>query len=74
MDSAIRYICVIICITAMLIVAVYLRSVEDCTVYNICNIESERKRLTEQLWQKQLRLETLINPAAISEKIQQDNE
>ena len=74
MDSAIRYIFATICIAAMLIVAVYLRSVEDSTVYQICNIQSERRRLTEQLWQKQLRLEMLINPAAITEKIEGDDQ
>ncbi len=57
------------CITAFLVLTVYLRTCEDRIFYQICKVATEQSRLKQQLWQKQLALEGLINLAALSEKI-----
>jgi len=55
--------------TVVLVFAVYLRGLERRNFYRICTVRIQQNRLKRELWQKQLRLESLINPAAISEKL-----
>jgi hypothetical protein len=54
---------------ATLIVAVYLRGANRRVFYKIRTYKIEQGRLQQELWQKQLRVETLINPASISRKL-----
>jgi len=55
--------------TGILIFAVYLRSNNNRVFYEICKVKAEQSRLKQQLWQKQLQLESLISPSAVSERI-----
>ena len=64
-----RFIYVVFCFTAILIAAVYLRSSNNHLFYKLCAIRSEQNQLKQQLWQKQLRVESLVNPAAVSQKL-----
>lgn len=58
-----------LCLTALLIFAVYLRGAQNRTFYELRVCTAEATRLKQQLWRNQLRLESLINPAAISERL-----
>ncbi|MCK5473477.1 MAG: hypothetical protein KAI59_05545 [Planctomycetes bacterium] len=69
MKSRFRFIFVVFCITTVLIFTVYLRSSDKRIFYQLCKNKAEQSRLKQQLWQKQLRLENLINPAAVSEQV-----
>jgi len=60
---------VIFYFTAVLVFTVYLRGLARRNFYRICTVRIQQQRLERELWQKQLRLESLINPAAISEKL-----
>jgi hypothetical protein len=54
---------------ATLIVAVYLRGANHRVFYQLCTYRMEQGRLQQELWQKQLRVESLINPASISRRV-----
>jgi hypothetical protein len=54
---------------ATLIVAVYLRGANHRVFYQRCTHRMEQGRLQQELWQKQLRVESLINPASISRRV-----
>jgi len=54
--------------TAVLIFTVYLRSTDNRIFYKLCTTYTKQSRLKQQLWQKQLQLENLINPAAVSQQ------
>jgi hypothetical protein len=69
MRSRFRFVFVVFCLTAFLIFTVYLRSANNRIFYKICILNTEQNRLKQQLWQKQLHLENLINPAAVSEHL-----
>jgi len=51
----------------VLILAVHLRITNDRLFYRLCRLRAEQQRLKQQLFEKQLQLESLINPAAVSE-------
>ncbi len=55
--------------TAILISAAHLRIANDRNFYQICRQRTHLARLRQQLGSKQLRLENLINPAAVSERL-----
>ena len=61
-----RFVFVVFYFTAVLILTVYLRSANDRIFYKLCTVNIERNRLKQQLAGKQLHLENLINPAAVS--------
>jgi hypothetical protein len=69
MKSQFRFVFVVFCITAILIITVYLRNVENRIFYKLCVGNVKQNKLKQQLWQKQLRLENLTNPAAVSEQL-----
>lgn len=58
-------------LAAVLIFTVYLRHANKQTFYQLCTYQAEQSQLKQELWQKQLRLESLINPAAISQRLEQ---
>jgi cytochrome c-type biogenesis protein CcmE len=66
MSSRLCFVLVIFFFAATLIVAVYLRGADKRTFYEIRMCKIEQGRLQQELWQKQLRVESLINPASIS--------
>ena len=66
-----RFIFVVVCFTAILILTVFLRSGNNHLFYRLCALRSEQSQLKQQLWHKQLRVESLLNPAAVSERLGQ---
>lgn len=69
MKAGFRFVFVIFFVTAVLIFAVYLRNAADHTFYRICTDNVAQNRVRQKLWQKQLQLESLINPAALSQRL-----
>ena len=64
-----RFVFVAFCFTAVLIFTVYLRSADNRIFNKLCTVNTEQSRLTQQLMQKQLQLENLINPVAVSQRL-----
>ena len=67
--SQLRFVFVVFCFTAVLIFGVYLRSANNSIFYELCACNAEMSRLKQELGTKQLLLEGLINPAAISQRL-----
>ena len=63
------FIFIVFYFTAVSILAVSLRSANNRIFYKLCTVRAEQGRLKQQLWQKQLQLENLINPAAVSQHL-----
>jgi len=59
----------VFCLTAVLIFTVYLRSANSRIFYRVCAVNNEKSRLKQQLAGKQLQVENLINPSAISKQL-----
>jgi len=66
MGSRLCLVLVIFFFAATLIVSVYLRDCDHRVFYALRRYKIEQGRLQQDLWQKQLRVESLINPASIS--------
>lgn len=71
MGSRLSFVLVIFFFAATLIVAVYLRGASHRVFYTLRTQKIEQGRLQQELWQKQLRVESLINPASISQQLGQ---
>jgi hypothetical protein len=69
MTSRFCFVFVVFYFTAVLILTVSLRSANNRIFYKLCAINAEQSRLKQQLGNKQLELESLINPGAISERL-----
>jgi len=69
MRSQFRFFFVVFYLVAIFILTIYLHTVNDRIFYKLCAQDVEQSRLKQQLWQKQLQLEGLINPAAISQHL-----
>ena len=54
-----------------LILAVYVRGANHRVFYTLRRHTIEQNRLRQELWQKQLRLEALTNPASVSQRLAQ---
>jgi len=65
-----RFVVIVLYVTAILIFAVYLHSVNNSIFYQLCTYRAEQSRLKQQLGNQQLRLESLINPTAISQYLE----
>lgn len=65
-----RCVVVVFGLASILIFAVYLRSANNRIFYKLSTYQSELNQLKQQLWQKQLRVESLLNPASISQRIE----
>jgi hypothetical protein len=66
--SRVFFVFVIFCFTAILVFAVYLRSANDRIYYELCTGRSRQNRLKQELGTKQLIVEGMINPAAVSQR------
>jgi hypothetical protein len=66
MNSFIRFVVVMFFFAGTLILSVYLRSANHRIFYTSRHLRLEQNRLQQEIWQKQLRLESLTNPAAVS--------
>jgi len=65
----VRFVFVVFYFTAVLISIVYLRGTNDRNFYKHCCLKVEQSRLKQQLVSKQLQLEGLINPVAVSRRL-----
>jgi hypothetical protein len=63
------FVFIVLYFTGVLLLAVSLRNEDNRNFYKLCALNAEQSRLKQQLWCKQLRLEGLINPAAISRRL-----
>ena len=68
--SRFRFVFVIFYCTAILILAVYLRSANHRIFYELSVQKHRQRQLNKELADEQLRLECLINPPAVSERIE----
>ena len=57
--------------TSVMLFTASLRNANDRIFYKICAARVSQSRLKQQLAGKQLRLENLINPASVSQQINQ---
>lgn len=64
-----RFLFVVCYFTAILLFTVNLRAAENRIFYKIYTVKAEQSRLKQQLAKKQLRVESLINPAAVYQKL-----
>ena len=69
-----HFIFVVFYFTAILIFTVYVRSADNRIFYKLCTYRAEQSRLKQQLGSKQLQLEGLINPAAVSQRLETEIE
>ena len=69
-----RFFFVVFCLTTLLICVVSLRSANRRLFYKLCVTQAEQNQLKQPLWQKQLRLENLINPAAVGQLLENKEE
>jgi Tfp pilus assembly protein PilO len=71
MKARFRFVFVVFWVTAILILTVHLRNANNRIFYELCVQRAEQTRLKQHLWQKQLEVESLINPAAVSRRLGQ---
>jgi hypothetical protein len=69
MSSRFCFVFVVFYFAVVLILTVSLRSADNRIFYKLCTYKTEQSRLKQKLWQKQLRLEGLINPVAVSQRL-----
>jgi hypothetical protein len=65
MGSRLCFVLVVFFFAATLITSVYLRDSNHHVFYTLRRYKIEQGRLQQDLWQKQLRVESLMNPASI---------
>ena len=67
--SQFRFFFVAFFFTMILIFAVSLRNTNDRVFYKLCTYRVEINQLKQELGVKQLRLESLINPAVVQKRL-----
>ena len=68
--SRFRFVFAIFWLTGTSILAVYLRNANNRIFYELSMQTDKQRQLNKELADKQLRLERLINPSAVSERIE----
>ena len=69
--SRFRFVYAVFCFTAILIFAVYLRNANDRIFYQLCVQRTEQNLLNDELGRKELRLQSMINPTAVLERLEE---
>jgi hypothetical protein len=69
MRLGIRLVFVVLYCTTVMLLAASLRNANDRVFYKICAARVSQDRLKQQLAAKQLRLESMINPASVSQQV-----
>ncbi len=69
--SQFRFVLVVFYFTAVLIFAVYLRGVNNRVFYELSQYNAQQNQLKQKLGAKQLQLESLINPSALSKRLKE---
>jgi hypothetical protein len=67
LSSTFRITYAVLCITAAFIYAAYLRGSGGQIFFKIRVAQKQESRIKQSLWQKQIELEGLVNPASVSE-------
>ena len=73
MISQFRVFYIALFFTVVLIFAVALRNANDRIFYELCTYRAQANQLKQELGVKQLRLESLINPAVIQQRLDELN-
>ncbi len=71
MMSQFRVVLVVFYFTAVLIFAVYLRGANNRVFYKLSQYNAEQNQLKQELGTKQLQLERLTSPAALSKRLKE---
>ncbi len=69
MSNRVSFVFMIFFLTAVLIFTVHLRTMQSRTFYKLRSASIEQARLKQVLWEKQLQLEKLTSPAAVSRRL-----
>ena len=69
MVSRFCFVYVIFCFVALMILSVFLRDANRRMFYELYDQEAQRVQLKQQLWQKQLQLESAINPSEVGKRV-----
>jgi hypothetical protein len=69
--SQFRFVLVVFYFTAVLIFAVYLRGANNRVFYELSQYNAQQNQLKQELGAKQLQLESLVNPSALSERLKE---
>ncbi|MHC4430630.1 MAG: hypothetical protein ACYS14_01900 [Planctomycetota bacterium] len=69
--SQFRFVLVVFYFTAVLIFAVYLRGANNRVFYKLSQYNALQNQLKQRLGAKQLELESLINPSALSKRLEE---
>ena len=69
--SQFRFVLVVFYFTAVLIFAVYLRGANNRVFYKLSQYNAQQNQLKQRLGAKQLQLESLINPSALSKRLKE---
>ncbi len=67
--SQFRFVLIVFYFTAVLIFAVYLRGANNRVFYKLSEYNAQQRQLKQELGQRQLLLESLINPAALTKRL-----
>ena len=67
--SQFRFVLVVFYFTAVLIFAVYLRGANNRVYYELSQYNAQLGQLKQELGARQLLLESLINPAALTKRL-----
>jgi len=73
MKSQLRFIFIVFYLTAVLIFTVRLRTDRSRIFYRLHTVQRKDSQLKQNLWQRQLRLESLISPTAMSRRLNNQN-
>ncbi len=71
--SQFRFVLVVFYFTAVLICAVYLRGANNRVFYELSQYNALQNQLKQKLGAKQLQLESLINPSALSKRLEESD-
>ena len=74
LSSTFRTTYAVLCITAVLIYAAHLRGSRGQVFYKIRQAQNQEMRIKQSLWQKQIELEGLVNPASVWEQAVRDTD
>ena len=67
--SQFRFMLIVFYFTAVMIFAVYLRGANNRVFYKLSEYNAKQHQLKQDLGQRQLLLESLINPAALTKRL-----
>lgn len=70
MLSRICYTFAVFCVVAVLVAALTLRDANSQMFYQLRQYHVDENHLKQQLWQKQLQLESLTNPRHVLERLE----